>query len=100
MTTMSTVGCGAIVPHSISERAYVICAMILGCGYWGFVLRRVTSIISYKNLSTIAYWARMDDIHAWIEHHQFPRKLRTADPDALPPKPVQEVRARRRGHHE
>ena len=62
MTTMSTVGCGAIIPHSISERAYVICAMILGCGYWGFVLRRVTSIISYKNLSTIAHWARMDDI--------------------------------------
>ncbi len=70
---MSTVGYGDILLHSIGEGAYVICAVILDCGYWGFVLGSMASIISCKD---------------------------TADPEVPPPVPVQEVRARRGGHHE
>ena len=70
---MSTVGYGDILPHSIGEGAYVICAVILDCGYLGFVLGSMASIISC---------------------------IDTADPEVLPPALAQEVHARRGGHHE
>ena len=63
---MSTVGYGDILPHSIGEGAYVICAVILDCGYWGFVLGSMASNISGNHM---------------------------ADPEVPPPAPVQEVRA-------
>jgi hypothetical protein len=76
MTTMSTVGYGDITPHTDTERLYCIIAMVIGCGYWGFVLGSMTSIISNKDLNTRAYWARMDDVKAWVDHHKFPTNVR------------------------
>jgi hypothetical protein len=64
MTTMSTCGYGDVTPQADSERHFAIVAMVVGCGYWGYVLGHMTSIISSNDLNTRAYYARMDEVQA------------------------------------
>merc|ERR1712061_321359 len=70
MTTMSTVGYGDITPGSDSERLYTIVAMIVGGGFYGYVVGSITSVISTSDANAQAYQQQMDLVQAWIEHHK------------------------------
>merc|ERR1712048_1122497 len=76
MTTMTTVGYGDITPGTDWERVYTIFAMIVGGGFYGYVIGSITSIISGLDANMVAHQQRLDLIQAWIDHHkELPRTM-------------------------
>ena len=57
---------GDIVPTSNSERAYTTASMVVGGGFYGYVVGAITSMVSNSDLNTQAYHQRMDLILAWL----------------------------------
>jgi hypothetical protein len=76
LTTLTTVGYGDISPSSDAERAYTILAMVIGGGFYGYVVGSISSLVSNSDLNASAYYDRLDLIHAWLEHHNMPAELR------------------------
>merc|ERR1719181_1372386 len=76
MTTLTTVGYGDIVPTSDGERAYTTMAMVIGGGFYGYVVGAITSVVSNSDLNSAAYHERMDLIYAWLNHHRLPIGLK------------------------
>jgi CRP-like cAMP-binding protein len=76
MTTLTTVGYGDITPSSDGERAYTILAMVVGGGFYGYVVGTITSMVSNADLNASAYYDRMELIHAWLTHHKLPLPMK------------------------
>lgn len=76
MTTLTTVGYGDITPDSDGERAYTIVAMVVGGGFYGYVVGSITSMVANSDLNATAYYERMDLIHAWLTHHKLPMPVK------------------------
>jgi len=69
-------GYGDITPKSDTERIYAIFAMIIGGGFYGYVVGSITSVISTSDANAQKYNEQMDLIQAWIEHHkELPKPL-------------------------
>jgi Ca2+-binding EF-hand superfamily protein len=69
MTTMATVGYGDILPDSDEERLYTTFAMIVGCGFYAYLLGSITSVVSTIDANMRFYHERMGLINAWLDHH-------------------------------
>ena len=54
MTTLTTVGCGDILPTSDAERAYAMLAMIVGGAFYGYIVGSFTSMVSELDLNVRA----------------------------------------------
>lgn len=76
LMTMTTVGFGDIVPHSDSERAATMLAMVLGCGFYGFVIAEMSSIVVTRDVKTRRFYEKLDTIGAWLDHHELPLQYR------------------------
>lgn len=80
MTTLTTVGYGDICPTSDGERVYTILAMVVGGGFYGYVVGSICSMVASSDLNSSAFYDRMELIHAWVNHHKLPlpiqRRLR------------------------
>jgi hypothetical protein len=76
MTTLTTVGYGDIIPTSDTERIYTTVSMVIGGGFYGYVVGAITSMVSNSDLNATAYYDRMDLIAAWISHHRLPASMR------------------------
>ena len=76
ITTMSTVGYGDVTPASDGERAYAIAAMIIGGGFYGYVVAQAASMVTAADAKSSSYQEKMDQIAAWLTHHQFPTSLK------------------------
>lgn len=72
VTTMTTVGFGDIVPNSDSERAATMLAMVLGGGFYGFVIAEMSSIVVTRDVKTRRFYEKLDTVGAWLEHHELP----------------------------
>lgn len=72
LTTMTTVGFGDIIPHSDAERAATMLAMVLGGGFYGFVIAEMSSIVATRDIKTRRFHEKLDTIGAWLEHHELP----------------------------
>jgi len=77
MTTLTTVGYGDITPGSDTERACAMLAMVIGGGFYGYVIGTISAVVATRDLNEAAYYDRMDLVSAWIDHHDFPKLLRT-----------------------
>lgn len=76
MTTMSTVGYGDITPDSNWQRVYSMVAMIIGGTFYGFVVGHITTLMTTRGLRDRIFNARMDELAAWLDFHQFPKDVR------------------------
>jgi len=76
MTTLTTVGYGDITPGSDSERLCAMLAMVVGGGFYGYVIGTISVVVATRDLNEAAYYDRMDLVSAWIDYHHFPRELR------------------------
>ena len=76
ITTISTVGYGDVIPKSDSERAYTILAMVVGSGFYGYVVAQAASIISCADANNAKYYEKMDSVAVWMKHHRFPSRIR------------------------
>lgn len=73
MTTLTTVGYGDMIPTSDQERGYTTIAMVIGGGFYGYIVGTITSMVSNDDLNAAAYYDRMDLIKAWLDHHRLPK---------------------------
>jgi len=76
MTTITTVGYGDMAPQTDSERLYVTIAMVIGGGFYGYVVGSIASMVANNDLNASAYYERMDLIHAWLIHHRLPMSMK------------------------
>lgn len=76
MTTLTTVGYGDISPSSERERVYTILAMVIGGGFYGYVVGSISAMVSNSDLNATAFYDRMELIHAWLTHHKLPLPMK------------------------
>lgn len=76
MTTLTTVGYGDITPAANGEKAFTIVAMVIGGGFYGYVIGAVSSFVAQNNLNAAAFHQRMDLVYAWVEHHKLPKQVK------------------------
>ena len=76
MSTMTTVGYGDITPDSDGERAYAIIGMVIGGGYYGYVIGIIATLVAVSDANARAYNEKMGVVNAWLEFNDLPRDLR------------------------
>lgn len=74
MTTLTTVGYGDMIPTNNWERFYAVLAMILGCGFYGYILGNISFFVHHKNINERAFIDRMGLVQAWLSYHGLPRE--------------------------
>jgi len=76
MTTLTTVGYGDIIPHSDEERMWAMFSMVVGGVFYGYIVGTITSIVSDRDLNASAFYARLDLVEAWLDHHKLPMQAK------------------------
>lgn len=76
ITTMATVGYGDIVAHTLLERWYAMGVMLLGIGFFGYIVGNVASILASVDRMGTQHRERMEQIRTYMRFHQFPAPLR------------------------
>jgi hypothetical protein len=74
--TMTTVGFGDIVPSSTGERLFMIAAMVVGGGMYGFIIASLASVVTSLDMNQKQYYTKMDTIHSYMSYRKFPTPLR------------------------
>jgi hypothetical protein len=74
--TMTTVGFGDIVPSSTPERLYMIAAMVVGGGMYGFIIASLASVVTSLDMNQKQYYTKMDTIHSYMSYRKFSTPLR------------------------
>lgn len=69
MMTMTTVGYGDVPMRTDLERMYAIVAMIIGGGFYGYVIGVVTTVLTRHDLNQRAFTERMDIVVSWLNNH-------------------------------
>eukprot|EP00656_Telonema_subtile_P056479 TRINITY_DN902_c0_g2_i4.p1 TRINITY_DN902_c0_g2~~TRINITY_DN902_c0_g2_i4.p1 ORF type:complete len:728 (-),score=114.21 TRINITY_DN902_c0_g2_i4:164-2347(-) len=75
LTTMTTIGYGDIVPNTITERVFVIIAMMTGACFFAYGLTNVCSLIFNHNKYKARFEAATDELTEYIERRGFARIL-------------------------
>ena len=75
VTTMITVGYGDVHPTNKEERLYTIFAVIIGGGYYGYIIASVASLVASWDMHQKAYHERMDEVATYMQVRKFPRDL-------------------------
>ena len=75
VATMITVGYGDVHPVNYSERLYAIFAIIIGGGYYGYIIASVASLVASWDINRKTYNERMDSVTTYMRVRKFPRHL-------------------------
>ena len=75
-TSLTTVGYGDIVPGSDRERAVAITALVVGTGFYSYIIGSVSTIIGSTDKSQRMSAEKMDQIYSFMKHRRFPMDLR------------------------
>jgi len=73
--TMTTVGYGDIVARNDLERCYSVFSMILGGGYYGFIVATMASLVSNLDANAKSYYEKMDNVTSYMKKRKFPKIL-------------------------
>lgn len=76
VTTLATVGYGDITPTTSAQMLYASCAMIIGVGFFGFVLSNVASLLARLDASREQYLSILDGVEAFMRYNRIPAATR------------------------
>ena len=68
-------GYGDVVPVADGERTFAIIGMLLGGGYFGYIIATMASLVSKLDASTAAYHNKMDAIVSYMKSRNLPKEL-------------------------
>ncbi len=74
-TTLTTVGYGDIVPHSDPEKLYSVLVMILGVGFYGYLIGNVASVLSKKDPAKEYFIENMESLSTLVKYRNIPPVL-------------------------
>ena len=72
---MTTVGYGDIIPTTTAERVYCTIMMIIGGGYYGFIIAQMASLVATWDINRTRLYQEMDKIITYMKVRKFPRPL-------------------------
>jgi len=75
--TLTTIGFGDIVPMTTSEKIYVIFAMVIGAGYFAYVVGTMCQLVQGLNIKTHKFQEQMDAMNEYLAVCQVPDIVRT-----------------------
>ena len=76
ITTLATVGYGDIHPKTLPQMMYACLAMMVGVGFFGFILGNVATLLFRMDAERERYLTKVDRAEAFMRHHQIPKPLR------------------------
>lgn len=76
VTTLTTIGYGDIRPETSTERLVSIFIMLLGGGFYGYVIANLARHMSKLDINRQAYNEKMDIITSYMNCRMFPMELR------------------------
>eukprot|EP00948_MAST-09A_sp_MAST-9A-sp1_P002190 g2190.t1 len=73
--TISTIGYGDVVPHSLAERIYVAFSMIFGVFFYAILFGNVTTIIANMLHESTRYQQKLQQVEDFIETYRLSEDL-------------------------
>ncbi len=73
--TITTVGYGDITPASTEERLIVIYLMVVGSGYYSYVIATISKCLDLLEISKLEYHRKLDELSQYMKYQKFPRGL-------------------------
>jgi hypothetical protein len=73
--TMTTVGYGDIIPVTGLERLYTAAVMVLGAGFYGWVIANICALVAVSDPNTRRRNEEMELVTAYIKERNFPKQL-------------------------
>ena len=73
--TMTTVGYGDIRPVTGLERLYTAAVMVLGAGFYGWVIANICALVAVSDPNTRRRNEEMELVTAYIKERNFPKQL-------------------------
>ncbi len=74
-TTLTTVGYGDIVPTTNIEKLYASLVMIIGVGFYGYLIGNVVSVITKRDPAHEKFVDNLDNLSAMVKHRNMPKDL-------------------------
>lgn len=75
VTTITTVGYGDITPVTRFEKIYAIFAMLMGLGFYGFLIGNITRLLSKKDPAREHYLDNMEKLSVAVKYRSLPPSL-------------------------
>ena len=75
ITTVTTVGYGDITPDNTIEKIYTIFTMIVGLGFYGFLIGNIARLISQKDPAREHYLDNIEKLSIIVKHRSLPSNL-------------------------
>ncbi|MCB0593708.1 MAG: ion transporter, partial [Phaeodactylibacter sp.] len=75
VTTITTVGYGDITPVTRLERLYAIFAMLMGLGFFGFLIGNIARLLSKKDPAREHYLDNMEKLSVAVKYRSLPPGL-------------------------
>jgi len=76
-TTLTTVGYGDIVPHTNFEKIYAVFVMIIGVGFYGYLIGNVVSVITKRDPAHEKFINNLENLAALVKYRKLPKNLAT-----------------------
>jgi voltage-gated potassium channel Kch len=67
LASITTVGYGDIVPHSDEERIVAMVALLVGTGFYSYVIGSISSIVASTDSTQRTYLEKMDLIYSYMK---------------------------------
>lgn len=75
ITTLSTVGYGDITPQTNLQRVYTMIVMILGAGFYGFIIGNVANILAKRDVAKMHHLEKMEKVNAFLRYRNIPGRI-------------------------
>ncbi len=76
VTTLSTVGYGDVTPDTQEQKIFTMAVMILGVGFYGFVIGNIATILVNLDPARVNHLQRMEQLVAFMNYREVPSHLR------------------------
>lgn len=75
VTTLTTVGYGDIAPTNNNEKLFSILIMIMGVGFYGYLIGNIATILTKRDPSKEKYLENMENLNALTMYRKVPSEL-------------------------
>ena len=71
-STLTTVGYGDISGHTVGERTFAMCMMLIGCGWYAYVVSTLSSVIASFDTQRQKRQSKLKSVDAFIRTNHLP----------------------------
>lgn len=76
ITTITTIGYGDITPQTDFQKIFTMCIMVLGVGFYGYVIGNFTSMLTQVDYVKMNFLEKIDRMNTFLNYKKVPKELR------------------------